>query len=106
MCLELLGPFPPGSLEEMLLHNEYTRGNYLFFLQILTNCYQRMYFLRKLKYFHVNDRILFLFYQSIIQSTITFDSIIWYSNAKQSDKHKLRRVVKQASKIMNHTVDL
>ena len=72
----------------------------------LTKCNQRLYFLRKLKYFHVNDRILFLFYQSIIQSTITFDSIIWFNNARQNDKQKLRRVVKQASKIMNHTVDL
>ena len=40
-------------------------------------CNQKLYFLRKLKQFHVNERILWLFYASVIQSTVTHDNVVW-----------------------------
>ena len=72
----------------------------------LMKCNQRLYYLRKMKQFHVNERILYLFYTSVIQSTITHDSIVWFHSAKQKETDKLRKVVKRASKIMKREVDL
>ena len=69
-------------------------------------CNQKLYFLRKLKQFNVNERILWLFYASVIQSTITHDNVVWYNNARQKDTDKLHRVVKQAGKITKCKVDL
>ena len=41
---------------------------------------------------------LFLFYQSVIQSTISFCICVWNGNLKAKDSHRLERVVKAASK--------
>ena len=39
---------------------------------------QRLYFLRKLKSFNVNTNILKLFYQSTIQSILSFCCVCWF----------------------------
>ena len=40
---------------------------------------QRMYFLRRLKSFHVDIRILTNFYKCVIESILTYSIIIWYN---------------------------
>ncbi len=41
---------------------------------------QRLYFLRRLNVFGVNQRILFLFYQSVFKSLIRYGITAWYGN--------------------------
>ena len=60
---------------------------------------QRLFFLRKLNYVKVNNKILTLFYTSIIQSVITFCIICWYGNAGQCDLNALDRIIKSARKM-------
>ena len=83
-CYKYLGTV----IDDQLSWGEQTKA-------ISLKCNQRLYFLRKLKQFHVHERILQLFYSSVIQSTISHDSAVWYNNAKQKDTDKLRRIVKK-----------
>ena len=50
---------------------------------------QRMYFLRKLKSFKVDDTILKLFYQSTIQSVVTFCRVVRFHALQVSDRKKI-----------------
>ena len=66
--------------------------------KLVAKANQRMFFIRKLKSFSVCNDILFLFYQSVIQSIITSCIIVWYGNLRAQDIRKLERVTKVASK--------
>lgn len=74
--------------------------------KLATKCNQRLYFLRKLRSFHVDRTIMNLFYSTVIESVMTFDCIVWYNSAKQSDVKKLKRVTKQAEKILRKLINL
>ena len=67
---------------------------------ILSKAQQRMYFLRKLKKFRLNQDILTQFYRAVVESVLTFSIIVWYGSASKSDKEKLQRVVSTAEKII------
>ena len=62
-------------------------------------CQQRLYCLRKLRSFNIDNTILSMFYKSCIQSVLTFSFICWFGNISQKDKNKLQRVVNISSKI-------
>ena len=61
---------------------------------------QRLYFLRQLKKFRVNQSILIQFYRSVIESVLTFSCTVWYNSATQEDRDDLQYVVKVASKVI------
>ena len=61
---------------------------------------QRMFFLRKLKKFHVDRTILTLFYQSIIQSVMTFNSICTFGNLTNEQKGKMDRIRKISQRVI------
>ena len=63
-----------------------------------------MFFVRKLKSFNVRTDILFLFYQSVIQSIITFCIMTWFGNLRAKDTHRLERVTKIASRTIGLNV--
>ena len=67
---------------------------------IYSKANQRLYFLRKLKKFHVDRSILRLFYQSLIQSVLTFNLICTYGLLSQQSKKKFDRVKKNAQRII------
>ena len=48
----------------------------------------RLFFLKKLKSFRVNESILKMFYQALIQSVITFGISCWGWNITEGDKQK------------------
>ncbi len=54
---------------------------------------QRLYFLQRLKVFGVNQRILFLFYQSVFESLIRYGIAAWYGNLTVQSKSKLAWLV-------------
>lgn len=61
---------------------------------------QRMYFLKKLLIFNVNNRILLMFYEAFIESIVSFCVICWYGNASEAQKRLLGKVVVTASKLL------
>lgn len=60
---------------------------------------KRVYFLRKLRDFKVSNKILSLFYKSVIESILTFGIITYSGNATKNDLNKLTRIVKRCMKI-------
>ena len=58
---------------------------------------KRMFFLRKLKKFHVDRTILT---QSIIQSVMTFNSICTFGNLTNEQKGKMDRIRKLAQRVI------
>ena len=63
----------------------------------------RLYFLRKLKYFHIDNTLLVLFYKSILQSIISFSLTCWGGNTKTNCKVKINNIVKKAEMICKTT---
>ena len=61
---------------------------------------QRLYFLRKLKYFRLDTELLELFYSAVVQSVITFGSVCWWSCLTNKNRVKLERVKKRAGTII------
>ena len=70
---------------------------------ICTKANQRMFFLRKMKKFHVDNTILLLFYKSVIQSVLLFNLICMYGNLSQDDKRKLERPRRIAQRVIGET---
>jgi hypothetical protein len=60
---------------------------------------QRMYLLRKLNSFSVSSVILCRFYQSFIESLISFSFICWFRNLSVHDRNSLTGIVNLCSKI-------
>ena len=69
-------------------------------LSIQKKTNQRMFFLRKLKKFHIDRTILTLFYQSIIQSVISYNFICTFGNMSNEQKGKLDRTRKIAQRVV------
>ena len=86
-------------IDNQLIWGEHVKG-------IATKCNQRLHFLQKLKSFHVDRTIMNLFYSSVIESVMTYDCFVWYNNARKKDISLLKRVVRQAGKILGKVIDL
>lgn len=68
---------------------------------------QRMYFLRKLNFLNVDNKILTLFYKSFIESILCYCIVCWYGHSKVTHKNKLGKIVRTCGKIMGEQqVDL
>ena len=63
---------------------------------------QRMFFLRKLRSFDIDSKILSLFYHSMIEGVLLFCICCWAGNCREQDKGKFDRIIKKASKISGH----
>lgn len=66
---------------------------------ILRRSQQRLYLLRKLRSFSVSPVILTRFYQSFIESLITFSFTSWFHNLSVGNRNSLVSLVKISSKI-------
>ena len=60
----------------------------------------RMYCFRKLNYFHVDKRILALFYESVIASVWRYCLLCWGGNVSQGGRDKINRIVNQAGRMI------
>jgi len=60
---------------------------------------QSLYFLRRLNVFGLNQRILFLLYQSVFESLIRYGITAWYGNLTVQSKSK-SKLVHAAQKII------
>ena len=62
---------------------------------------QRLYFLRRLRAFGVEQKVMLLFYHAVLESIIRYGITAWYGNLSVQLKTQLNRLVQQAMKIMN-----
>jgi len=65
----------------------------------------RLFFLRKLKSFHVCNEILYLFYQSIVASAVFFALVCWGSCMKARDGNRLDKLVRKGVSVLGRRVD-
>ena len=68
--------------------------------EILKKAKQRLYFLRQLNFYNVNNTILLHFYKAIIQSILTSSILVWFDRATQHDLSKLSAIIKQSERII------
>jgi len=61
---------------------------------------QRLYFLRKLNYFNVDNKFLTMFYKSFIESILSYCIVCWYGYSKITHRNKLGKIVKTCRKII------
>ena len=61
---------------------------------------QRLFFLRRLRSFHVSQPLLLKFYRAVIESVLTQSMIVWWGNATADDRKRISRIVRTASKII------
>ena len=59
-----------------------------------------MYCFRKLNYFHVDKRILAMFYESVVASVWRYCLLCWGGNVSQGGKERITRIVNQAGKMI------
>ena len=81
---------------------------------VFTKCQQRLYFLffylfflrtlGKLNVPTVDNKILHLFYSSVVQRVLSFGCIIWWNSVTLKNKNKLNKICKYAKKITNSDI--
>ena len=64
-------------------------------------CLHRLYFVRKLKYFQVENTLISLFYRAALESLISFCICVWGGNLSRREVQKFDRVARRVSKITN-----
>ena len=67
---------------------------------------QRLYFLRRLRVFGVNQRVMFLFYQAVLESILRYGMSAWYGNLSVQLKSKIGRLIQSAMKVMGRSEKL
>ena len=67
---------------------------------LISKARQRLYFLRKLKSFGVNNYIILTFYTAIIEKIVSQSITVWYTRASQQDLTKLNSIIRTSEKIV------
>ena len=65
----------------------------------------RLFFLRKLKSFNVCNKMLLMFYETVICSIFSFALVCWGGNATLRDKNKLNKIIKKAESCVGSKLD-
>ncbi|TWW73670.1 hypothetical protein D4764_15G0010660 [Takifugu flavidus] len=65
----------------------------------------RLYFLRRLRSFSVCSRMLHMFYQSVLASTIFFAAVCWGAGIKAKDANRLNKLIKKAGSVVGCRLD-
>ena len=81
-----------------IVNNTLTWNNHCEFL--ISKARQRLYFLRKLRSFGVNNHILLTFYTAIIEKIVSQSITVWYTRASQEDLTKLNSIIRTSEKIV------
>ena len=62
---------------------------------------KRMYFLRKLREFNIDQTLCTLFYKATIESMLTFCIASWGGNCLEADRKNFERIIKRANRYTN-----
>ena len=60
----------------------------------------RLYFLRRLRSFNVCNKMLQMFYQSVVESTILFAAVSWGAGIKAKDSNRLNKLIRKAESVV------
>ena len=60
----------------------------------------RLYFLRRLRSFNVCNRMLQMFYESVVASTVFFAVVSWGAGIKAKDTNRLNKGIKNAGSVV------
>ncbi len=60
----------------------------------------RLYLLRKLRSFNICSKMLHMFYQSVMASTIFFAAVCWGTGINAKDSNKLNKLIKKAGSVV------
>ena len=75
--------------------------------QVYKKSLTRMYYIRQLKKLNIENKIMELFYTSIVQSVLSFAIVCWYGNCSAESKDKVNRIVRKCTKLgVTNTVPL
>lgn len=66
----------------------------------------RLYFARQLYNLKVDNKVMELFYQSIVQSVMNFSIVCWFGNCSVESKCKLTRIIKTCTKLGIKTMSI
>ena len=61
---------------------------------------QRLHCLRKLCSFHIDSKMLTMFYCCFTESVISFSMVSWFSNLSLKNKNSLNQIVRRASQLI------
>jgi len=73
---------------------------------VCTRLHQRLYFLRRLRFYGVNKKIMMLFYKAVLESIVKYGVTVWFGNLSIQLKSKLAHLVLTALKIVGHEESL
>ena len=60
----------------------------------------RLYFLRRLRSYNVCNRMLQMFYESVVASTVFFAVVSWGAGIKAKDANRLNKGIKKAGSVV------
>ena len=61
---------------------------------------QRLYFLRRLRSYGVDKKIMLIFYQAVLESIVRYGMSAWYGNLNATLKAKLTSLTRTANKVI------
>ena len=67
---------------------------------VCTRVQQRLHFLRRLRVFGVNQKVLLLFYHAVVESILRYGISAWFGNLSVQLKAQITRLTQRAMKIM------
>ncbi|XP_034088755.1 uncharacterized protein LOC117557164 [Gymnodraco acuticeps] len=65
----------------------------------------RLYFLRKLRYFHVCSKMLEIFYRSVVASALFFAVVCWGGSIRAGDTSRINKLIRKAGSVIGIKLD-
>ncbi|TWW56008.1 hypothetical protein D4764_09G0010580 [Takifugu flavidus] len=68
--------------------------------QLYKKTQSRMYFLRRLRSFNICRKLLWMFYQSVVASVLSYAVVCWRGSATKADLSRLEKLIRRASSVV------
>ena len=73
--------------------------------QLYKKAQSRMYFLRRLPSFNICRKLLWIFYQSVVASVLSYTVVCWGGNTSEAELSRLEKLVRQAGSVVSMKLD-
>ncbi|TWW77451.1 hypothetical protein D4764_12G0008410 [Takifugu flavidus] len=68
--------------------------------QLYKKTQSRIYFLRRLRSFNICRKLLWMFYQSVVASVLSYAVVCWGGSATKADLSRLEKLIRRASSVV------
>ncbi|TWW68197.1 putative RNA-directed DNA polymerase from transposon BS [Takifugu flavidus] len=68
--------------------------------QLYKKTQSRMYFLRRLRSFNICRKLLWMFYQSVVASVLSYAVVCWGGSATKADLSRLEKLIRRAGSVV------